>query len=329
MISDLVRTKHPPAIISIFAGHLLQYMIDELIEGKTIEKTRGSVLDLGPEALPHLERHAGDRNRTSPFAFTGNRFEFRAVGSQASVAWPNTVLNTIVSESLDHIATKLEAIVNDGMDRDERDKVIMGVLQDIMKDHSKVVFNGDNYSDEWKEEAARRGLPNLRSTPDALPALSSDKARALFDAYGVLSAAELEARVEVLYESYINVCEIEARTLLMMINTMVMPAAARHQSELAETVASAAVAGVDSVAFKARLDDFVALTSQLHEACIDVKACSSGSTGCEMERSVEIRDQLIPAMERARAACDSLEGLVPSDLWPLPSYTDLLFAGLP
>ncbi|MAB83862.1 MAG: glutamine synthetase type III [Phycisphaerae bacterium] len=324
----LGANEAPPAIISIFAGHLLQFMIDELVEGKTIKKAEGSVMELGSESLPKLERHAGDRNRTSPFAFIGNRFEFRAVGSQASVAWPNTVLNTIIAESLDHIATKMETVVDEGMNESDRDAAMMSVLQGTMKDHQKVVFNGDNYSDEWKSEADRRGLPNLRTTPDALPALETNKAKALFDAYSVLSESELDARVEVLYESYVSVCEIEARTQLMMLNTMVMPAVVRYQSELAESVAAAAVAGVESPALKSRLEEIVALTGTLHSACGDIDSFLNESCSCVKDRSVAIRDTLLPAMERGRSASDSLEGLVPADLWPLPSYTELLFAGL-
>ncbi|MDG2200523.1 MAG: glutamine synthetase III [Phycisphaerales bacterium] len=324
----LGANEAPPAIISIFAGHLLQFMIDELVEGKTIQKAEGSVMELGSESLPKLVRHAGDRNRTSPFAFTGNRFEFRAVGSQASVAWPNTVLNTIIAESLDHIATKIETVLDEGMSSSDRDTAMMTILQDIMKDHSKVVFNGDNYSDEWKQEAERRGLPNLRTTPDALPALDTDKARALFDAYNVLSTSELDARIEVLYEGYVTVCEIEARTQVMMLNTMVLPSVARCQSELAESVASAAAAGVQSMAFKSRLEEIVSLTAELYAAGQEVDEIVTAKWECAKERSCEIRDTLLPAMERARTACDKLEGLVPTDLWPLPSYTELLFAGL-
>ncbi len=324
----LGANEAPPAIISIFAGHLLQFMIDELIAGKTIQKAEGSFMELGSESLPKVERHAGDRNRTSPFAFTGNKFEFRAVGSQASVAWPNTVLNTIIAESLDHIATRIEEAVEDGMDDAARNAAIMTILQDVMKTHSRVVFNGDNYSDEWKQEAERRGLPNLRSTPDALPAMETDKAKALFDAYNVLSDSELEARVEVLYESYVTVCEIEARTQMMMLNTMVLPAVARYQSEVGESVAASNAAGVESAAMKSRLEELVGLTASLYGSIQELDAFLSAEFDCVKQRAVDIRDTLLPAMERARTSCDALEGLVPADLWPLPSYTELLFGGL-
>ncbi|MCH2147942.1 MAG: glutamine synthetase III [Phycisphaerales bacterium] len=327
----LGANEAPPAILSIFAGHMLQTMIDELKSGASIDRAEGSTLSLGPSAMPVIELDAGDRNRTSPFAFTGNKFEFRAVGSQASVAWPNTVLNTIIAESLDHIATRFEESVEDGMDEAARDEVVRGILAEIMESHDRVVFNGDNYSDEWKDEAARRGMPNLVSTADALPAFSTDKAKALFDAYGVMSVNELEARVDVLHENYYSVLAIEARTMLNMVDTLVIPAAARYQTELADTVAGTQAAGVDSKAIKSRLTSLVEQTNELQSSADAVRAAMVRCEELESDqhaRTQAIHDDLLPAMESTRSACDGIEGLVSSDLWPLPSYTDLLFSSL-
>ncbi len=327
----LGANEAPPAILSIFVGHMLQNMIDELKSGAPIDRAEGSTLSLGPNAMPTIELDAGDRNRTSPFAFTGNKFEFRAVGSQASVAWPNTVLNTMIAESLDHIATRFEEVIQDGMDETARDEAVRGILADIMQQHDRVVFNGDNYSDEWKAEAERRGMPNLVSTADALPAFSTDKAKALFDAYGVMSVNELEARVEVLHENYASVLAIEARTMLNMVDTQVIPAAARYQSELADTVAGTQAAGVDSSAIKHRLATLVEHTNELQAATDDIRAAMTHCDGLgddQEARTRAVHDSLLPAMERTRQACDAVEGLVSSDLWPLPGYTDLLFSSL-
>jgi glutamine synthetase len=327
----LGANEAPPAILSIFAGHMLQTMIDELKSGASIDQAEGSTLSLGPNAMPVIELDAGDRNRTSPFAFTGNKFEFRAVGSQVSVAWPNTVLNTIIAESLDHIATRFEASIEDAMDVSARDEVVRGILAEIMRSHDRVIFNGDNYSDEWKNEAERRGLPNLASTADALPALSTDKAKALFDAYGVMSVNELKARADVLHENYYSVLAIEARTMLNMVDTLAIPAAARYQTELANTVAGTQAAGVDSKAIKNRLAVLVDQTNKLQSSADTVRAAMSHCEALDSEqvaRTRAIHDELVPAMESTRSVCDSIEGLVSSDLWPLPSYTDLLFSSL-
>lgn len=326
----LGANEAPPAIISIFAGHMLQNMIDELKSGTAIDRAEGSTLHLGPDSVPAIERHSGDRNRTSPFAFTGNKFEFRAVGSQASVAWPNTVLNTIIAESLDHIATRFEEVIDSEMNRTARDEEFYTILAEVMEDHDRVVFNGDNYSSEWKKEAKRRGMPNLVSTADALPVFSTDKAKILFEAYGVMSPDELQARVEVLHENYASVLGIEARTMVNMVNTMVIPAAARYQSEIAEAVGNAKNAGVESVALKARLAELVEWTDRLHAGN---KAIEEAMGKCESIRSEEkrtkaVRTKILPAMEQTRTACDAIESLVSEDLWPLPSYTDLMFNSL-
>jgi len=321
----LGANEAPPAILSIYMGAELEHVLAHLEAGETSEFEHSTTLDLGTTAMPKLERHPGDRNRTSPFAFIGNRFEFRAVGSTAVPAWPNAVLNTIVTESLDHIATRLEADITDGMAAEDRSAAILDVLRDVYKEHKRVVFNGDNYSDAWHEEAEKRGLPNLRGCADALPALGSDKARKLFSDYGVLGESELDARLMVLFETYVNVMEIEARTLIRMIQTMVIPAAIRHQSELAGAIATTDAAGVNPEAVRGRLTDLMNYITSLEVACHELEN-RLGNLGGEAENQTRmIQDTLVPAMEKVRSYSDKIEGIVPDDLWPLPTYLDLLF----
>tara|TARA_B100001059_G_scaffold157246_1_gene156783 strand:- start:3395 stop:5611 length:2217 start_codon:yes stop_codon:yes gene_type:complete len=321
----LGANEAPPAILSIYMGAELEHVLAHLEAGETSEFEHSTTLDLGTTAMPKLERHPGDRNRTSPFAFIGNRFEFRAVGSTAVPAWPNAVLNTIVTESLDHIATRLEADITDGMAAEDRSAAILDVLRDVYKEHKRVVFNGDNYSDAWHAEAEKRGLPNLRGCADALPALGSDKARKLFSDYGVLGESELDARLMVLFETYVNVMEIEARTLIRMIQTMVIPAAIRHQSELAGAIATTDAAGVNPEAVRGRLTDLMNYITSLEVACHELEN-RLGNLGGEAENQTRmIQDTLVPAMEKVRSYSDKIEGIVPDDLWPLPTYLDLLF----
>ncbi|MDG2093737.1 MAG: glutamine synthetase III [Phycisphaerales bacterium] len=321
----LGANEAPPAILSIYMGAELEHVLAHLEAGETSEFEHSTTLDLGTTAMPKLERHPGDRNRTSPFAFIGNRFEFRAVGSTAVPAWPNAVLNTIVTESLDHIATRLEADITDGMAAEDRSAAILDVLRDVYKEHKRVVFNGDNYSDAWHAEAEKRGLPNLRGCADALPALGSDKARKLFSDYGVLGESELDARLMVLFETYVNVMEIEARTLIRMIQTMVIPAAIRHQSELAGAIATTDAAGVNPEAVRGRLTDLMNYITSLEVSCHELEN-RLGNLGGEAENQTRmIQDTLVPAMEKVRSYSDKIEGIVPDDLWPLPTYLDLLF----
>lgn len=321
----LGANEAPPAILSIYTGAELERVLQRLEAGETSEFEHSTTLDLGTTAMPKLERHPGDRNRTSPFAFIGNRFEFRAVGSTAVPAWPNAVLNTIVAESLDHIADRLESSITDGMSDEDRSRAVVEVLQDVYRNHKRVVFNGDNYSDAWHDEAQKRGLPNLRGCADALPALGSDKARKLFSDYEVLGESELDARLMVLFETYVNIMEIEARTLIRMIQTMVVPAAVRHQSELASAVAATDAAGVNPESVRGRLTDLTAYITALEVACHELETRLGGLEGEPEAQTRLIQDSLVPAMEKVRACSDKIEGIVPDDLWPLPTYLDLLF----
>ena len=318
----LGANEAPPAILSIYTGDELGRVLDKLAAGETSEFEASSQIDLGTTAVPHLQRHAGDRNRTSPFAFIGNRFEFRAVGGTASVAWPNAVLNTIITESLDWIASEMEKHI-DGNGSIEASAI--DVLGRVVRDHRRVIFNGDNYSAEWHEEAARRGLPILRGTADALPAFRRDGVREMFQKYGVMSGAEVDARVDVLFETYNHVMGIEARTMLQMIDTLVLPAAIRYQTELASALAATQAVGVDCPATGGRLHDLVQAVTGLEEAASEIReAMTHEGEGPDVHARC-IQDRLIPSMEKARTWCDVIESSVSADVWQLPTYTDLLF----
>mgnify|MGYP006131854841 CR=1 FL=1 len=320
----LGANEAPPAILSVYTGDELGRILEKLASGETADFEADSEMDLGTAAVPTLHRATGDRNRTSPFAFIGNRFEFRAVGGSASVAWPNAVLNTIISESLDWIVTEMEQHI-DGNGSVEA--AAIEVLGAVMRDHRRVIFNGDNYSKEWHEEAAQRGLPNLRGTADALPAFRSDAVREMFQKYGVMSPAETDARVDVLFETYVHTMGIEARTMLQMAATMVLPAATRYQIDLANAISATESVGIECPATGGRLHDLVHHVAELEAAISQINEALEGhGSTCDVQaRSVQ--DRLIPALENARTHCDAIERCVPTDLWPMPTYTELLFGG--
>lgn len=324
----LGTNEAPPAILSIYTGDELNSVLESLAQGRTEDLAPSTKINLGAAAIPTLERHPGDRNRTSPFAFIGNRFEFRSVGGTATVAWPNVVLNTIVAESIDWIATQIESHINDN---GSVEAATVDVLSSVLGDHGRVIFNGDNYSSQWHDEAVKRGLPILRGTADALPAFRGDGVGEMFEKYGVMSPAELEARVDVLFETYIQVMLIEARTYVLMAETMVLPAAMRYQTELANTVSSTEAAGLECPAAGGRLHDLVRFVTQLEDAlraARDVMAkqdaiAKQGDSVDTQARSIQ--DHLIPTLEAIRTACDAIESASPADSWPMPTYTDLLF----
>jgi glutamine synthetase len=311
--------------MSVFLGDMLSDLLDQLERGEPRTTKRGGQLDLGAHTLPQIPRHSGDRNRTSPFAFTGNKFEFRAIGSSSSIAWPNTVLNTIIAESLDEMATDLEKRAGSKPAPEKLQQAAIETLKEIVRAHRRVVFDGDNYDPKWHQEAAKRGLPHLRTTPDALPVLSSAKARDLFAKYGVLSERELAARVEVLWETYNNVKTIEARTMAAMLRQSVLPAGLRYQTELSRTVAAAQQAGADFEDTWGQLTGVVKMVEELRKA-IEALEKAEAEHDEHLERhAIHIRDRVVPAMVRAREASDSLEAVIPADLWPLPTYTEMLF----
>jgi glutamine synthetase len=307
----LGANEAPPAIISIFLGAELLKVFEAIERGEAGEAREGSFLGLGTPVLPPLPMHGGDRNRTSPFAFTGNKFEFRALGSSQSLALPNTVLNTIVAEAIDDLAEELEDAVNGGKPFEE---AIPEILRKAWTDSRQIVFEGDNYSEEWHEEAERRGLLNLRSTPDALPYLVSDDTVAIFSNYGVLSQRELEARYEVFVEQYAVKLNIEAETAASIARTMLLPAAIRHLASLRE-------GGVGNLVSETEL-----LVSELVRAIGELEGANEHPDDLEgLAHAEYMRDRVVPAMEHVRSVADRLERIVADDLWPLPKYSEMLF----
>ncbi len=318
----LGANEAPPAIISVFLGDQLQDIFDQLEKGKPSSSKQGGTFITGVSVLPPLPKEAGDRNRTSPFAFTGNKFEFRAVGSSANVSGANTVLNTIVAESLDYIATKLEAEVNGGKDLNT---AIQSLLPGIVKESKKVLFNGNGYGEEWHKEAAKRGLPNHKSTVDVLPVVIRKDTKELFAKYKVYTEKELDSRFNILAEAYVKAVNIESNTTLMMAKTMILPAALRYQKEVGESIAAAKAAGASAAG---GLESFGLLVSSINEltkaiAGLDKVAHHHDADG--YAHAKHMREQVLPAMLEVRKAADTLEGMVADDLWPLPTYREMLF----
>jgi glutamine synthetase len=310
----LGANEAPPAIMSIFLGSQLEDVIQQIEQGPAATSKDGGSLDLGVSSLPALPRDATDRNRTSPFAFTGNKFEFRAVGSSAPIYWPQTVLNTAVADSLSQLADELDKL--EPADFDGLSEILSG----IARDNKQVLFEGNGYSPEWHAEAERRGLPNNKTTVDALPALSTAKAKSVFAKFGVLSERELAARVEIGWERYVKVGNIEANAALDIARTMILPAAIRHLGTLyAVAPASRAVA--------AMCDHVAELVDKLSDAVDELEHAVHGA-----HEAPEVRDEarvfvkkVIPAQNTLREVADELETLVADDLWPLPKYRELLF----
>jgi glutamine synthetase len=321
----LGANEAPPAIMSIYLGDMLSDILAQLAQGGAHSTKKGGSLDLGARTLPQIPRHSGDRNRTSPFAFTGNKFEFRAVGSSQAIAWANTVLNTIIAESLDFMATELQTRAGKNPAPAKLETAVKALLKEVVKKHRRVIFDGDNYSEAWHKEAERRGLPNLKTTVDALPALATKKAQELFQRYNVLNKRELQARVDVNFERYNRTVAIEARTLVSMLKREVQPAALRFQTELAHAVASSESAGVKCPDTKAQLVRIVGLLAELSAAIVAVEKAEALRLPDHVTRAHHTRDKLLPAMAEARRISDTLEQSVPDDVWPLPRYSEMLF----
>jgi glutamine synthetase len=323
----LGANEAPPAIMSIFLGEMLSDIIDQLERGNTERTIKGGAINLGARTLPNIPRHAGDRNRTSPFAFTGNKFEFRAVGSTASVAWPNTVINVIVAEALDDIATDLEKALGANPTAAKLEQTVKKVLKSLVSEHKRIIFNGDNYAQEWHAEAERRGLPNLKHSVEAIPVLRSRESVALFKKYGVLTKPELESRVHILSEKYAKTCLIEAEQMLSIGRTMIVPAAMEHQSRMAEAVAATEGAGVDCDASRLALADFVELTSQLHAILGTLRSALDHEVDLEEkphQAAEYVKKTVHPILEDLREVVDELEQTVADELWPLPTYRELM-----
>jgi glutamine synthetase len=307
----LGANEAPPAIISIFLGAELDKVFEAIASGEGDPHTPASFLDLGATVLPPLPKDGGDRNRTSPFAFTGNKFEFRALGSSMSLAFPNTVLNTIVAEAIDEMSDKLEAKIGGGMDAAA---AAIEVVKETYIDSKRICFSGDNYSEEWHAEAEQRGLKNLKTTPDALLEVMADDSVAAFEKYSVLSKRELESRFEVWVEQYALRANIEAETTFSIAKTMILPAALRHLALISE-------AGVSSLEGEVR-----GLIEELSTALDALEKANAEPTELEgLELALFARDEQLAKSGIVREAADKLEKVVADDLWPLPKYEEMLF----
>lgn len=313
----LGANEAPPAIISIFLGDQLTDVFEQIKAGGAKSSKAKSTLNIGVDTLPDLPKHSGDRNRTSPFAFTGNKFEFRAVGSSQSIATPLTVLNTIVAESIDYIATKLEGA-------GDLDAAIQKLLQEIMVEHGRIIFNGDGYSEAWHKEAEEeRGLPNLRTSVDAIPEFGSAEAVELFQKYNVLSPREVESRVEVKLEQYAKAVIVEAKLTARIAKTMIFPAAIRYQSELATTCANLKAVGYT---FDTNtLDRMTELVRCLQDSTVELETALAHEDDDVLAEAQHALHKLIPAMNTVRGYADILETMVADDLWPLPTYQEMLY----
>ncbi len=315
----LGANEAPPAIMSIFLGEQLRDVYDQLLKGPATRSLRGSKMFLGVTSLPTLPKHAGDRNRTSPFAFTGNKFEFRSVGSSQSVSFPNVVLNITMAESLDIMGQALEAAL-EGKDYKNPGVLaaaVSDVVREVVIEASPILFEGDNYDEAWHREAEKRGLLNLRTTVDALARMGDEKNVRLFDDYDVLGNREYFARQEVWLEQYEMAIDIEAKTMLQMARTMVLPAAVQYASELTKMSGCAGLQSELKAIYK-NCDDLVEALLQLNSA-LDYHGSST------LEGAKHRRDDVVPAMANVRRFCDRLEGQVPAHLWPLPTYQEMLF----
>jgi glutamine synthetase len=317
----LGANEAPPAIISIFLGDQLADVFDQIAKGGATRSKEKGTLTIGVDTLPDLARDPGDRNRTSPFAFTGNRFEFRAPGSLQTVAGPMVMITTIMAEALDHCATALEDAVAAGTDFDE---AVQTLLADIVSQHGAVIFNGDGYSEEWPVEAEQRGLKNLRTTVDALPELISPEAIELFTTYGVFTEGEARSRYEIGCEQYILTVAVEANLVLEMGTTTILPAALRYQTELASNVAALRAAGVE--ADTSLLEQLGVPLGALRRGLAELgDAIAHEHAEESLEAAAYMRDTVLPAMAAVREAADTLEGLVADDLWSLPTYQEMLY----
>ena len=317
----LGANEAPPAIISIFLGEQLQDVVEQLLStGEATHSLNGGKLQTGVTTLPDLTKDATDRNRTSPFAFTGNKFEFRMVGSRDSIAGSNVVLNTIVAEAFAEACDVLEKA-------DDFDTAVHSLIKEYLTDHQRIIFNGNGYSDEWVAEAEKRGLPNIKSMVEAIPALTTDKAVELFGKFGVFTRAELESRAEIKYENYAKAINIEAKAMIDIAAKQIIPAVVKYTKELADTVLAVKEAGADASVQAEMLADISGLLSETKAALKKLEAVTEEATGKEEGKvqSEFYHFSVVPAMEGLRTPVDELEMIVDKEVWPMPSYGDLLF----
>ena len=317
----LGANEAPPAIISIFLGEQLEDVVEQLIStGEATHSLKGGKLDTGVSTLPELSKDATDRNRTSPFAFTGNKFEFRMVGSRDSIANPNIVLNTIVAEAFADACDILE-------NAEDFDLAVHDLIKEYLTENQRIIFNGNGYSDEWVAEAERRGLPNIKSMVEAIPAITTEKSVKLFERFNVFTKAELESRAEIQYEAYAKAINIEARTMIDMASKQFLPAFIKYTKTLADTVVAVKAAGVDATVQTETLKEVSALMAETKTALDTLEKVTEEAAGKE-EGEVQAKFyhfDVVPAMEALRAPVDKLEMIVDKEAWPMPSYGDLIF----
>ena len=317
----LGANEAPPAIISVFLGEQLEDVLEQLIStGEATHSLKGGKLETGVSTLPDLFKDATDRNRTSPFAFTGNKFEFRMVGSRDSIANPNIVLNTIVAEAFADACDILEKA-------DDFDLAVHDLIKEYLTENQRIIFNGNGYSDEWVAEAERRGLPNIKSMVEAIPAITTDKAVELFERFSVFTKAELESRAEIQYEAYAKAINIEARTMIDMASKQFLPAFIKYTKTLADTVNAVKAAGVDASVQTETLKEVSALMAET-KAALDNLVKTTADAAAKEEGEVQAtyyHTEVVPAMDALRAPVDKLEMIVDKEAWPMPSYGDLIF----
>jgi glutamine synthetase len=320
----LGANEAPPAIISIFLGDQLTDIFQQIEKGGAKTTKHGGILDTGVSVLPKLPRDAGDRNRTSPFAFTGNKFEFRAVSSGQSISFPNIALNVAVTESLDYIATQLEDATT-GKGKRSLEDAIAELLPKLVKENKRIIFNGNGYSEEWKKEAAKRGLLNLTNTVDSLPELMKSDVISTFEKYKVLNERELNARYEINLETYVKTINVEAQVMVLLANRYVLPAALKYQKDVAASVKAVKDAGGSTKEAKKLLDHMTKLVDAFRAGTEKLSKALDAHTGGLEKHAKYMRDAIVPAMNDLRDAGDALEVVMPHELWPLPTYREMLF----
>ncbi len=316
----LGANEAPPAIISIFMGSALSDILENIAKGKPTQSKGQEFLTIGADVLPPLPLDNTDRNRTSPFAFTGNKFEFRMVPSSASIAGPNTVLNTIVAESLDEIATRLEKAK-------DKTKEVNAIVKEAVQKHGRVIFNGNGYSEEWVKEAAKRGLPNIKSSVEAYAAMANADAVRLFEKYRVLSETELHSRYEVYLEQYVKHVNIEAKASITMARSLYVPAVVEYTRKLADTINAIKSAGGDPAVQKDLLDKITSLLQSAVKKLAALESARDKADGLDdmQKKASAFRDNVFTAQANLRADIDALEVLLPKSSWPVPTYADMLF----
>jgi glutamine synthetase len=319
----LGANEAPPAILSVFLGDMLTDIFEQIEKGGAKSTKHGGTLDTGVMVLPKLPRDAGDRNRTSPFAFTGNKFEFRAVSSGQSIAFPNMVLNAAMADSLDSIANELEAAKAKG---EELNKTVGKLLTRIIKEHKRIIFNGNNYATEWEKEAGKRKLLNLKNTVDALPELVTKDATRLLDRFKILNERELHARYEIFLENYNKTINIEGQLMVLMANRYILPAALEYQKQIGQSVAAVKAGGGRSAQAKKLLGTYTKLVDRLRLETQALEGLLDHSSNGSSEKHAKfMRDKIVPAMAKLRTTGDEIEVLTPHAIWPLPTYREMLF----